>query len=80
MMGNSVKSGITPVLDFGGRAIHIPYEYKRKHEQEPVEQSVKLFTVLKSIAAVPAFLKEREKLWSEKSGNLRSHALRHQEK
>ncbi len=33
MIGNSVKSDILPVLDIGGKAIHIPFEITWEHEQ-----------------------------------------------
>ena len=58
MIGNSVTSDIVPVLNIGGQAIHIPYEHTWKHEEGPVERSVKPYVVLDSIAAVPNLLKE----------------------
>lgn len=38
MIGNSLKSDVLPVLELGGRAIHIPYQTTWEHEQikEPV--------------------------------------------
>jgi putative hydrolase of the HAD superfamily len=33
MIGNSVKSDILPVLEIGGKAIHVPFEITWEHEQ-----------------------------------------------
>ncbi|HMD60619.1 MAG TPA: HAD family hydrolase [Opitutaceae bacterium] len=33
MVGNSLKSDIAPVLELGGTAVHIPYQYTWGHEQ-----------------------------------------------
>jgi len=32
MVGNSVRSDVLPVLELGGRAVHIPYEFLWAHE------------------------------------------------
>ena len=32
MVGNSVRSDVLPVLELGGRAVHIPYQYLWAHE------------------------------------------------
>jgi len=32
MIGNSMRSDILPVLDLGGRAVHIPYRITWAHE------------------------------------------------
>ncbi|MEL7163178.1 MAG: HAD family hydrolase, partial [Bacteroidota bacterium] len=37
MIGNSLKSDVLPVLEAGGRAIHLPYEYTWVHERTAVE-------------------------------------------
>jgi putative hydrolase of the HAD superfamily len=39
MVGNSVRSDILPVLEIGGRAVHVPYHITWAHEHvEPPEQ------------------------------------------
>lgn len=35
MVGNSVRSDVLPVLELGGRAVHVPYEYLWAHEAVP---------------------------------------------
>lgn len=37
MVGNSLRSDIVPVVELGGRAIHIPYEVTWAHEHVPEE-------------------------------------------
>lgn len=32
MIGNSVRSDVLPVLELGGRAVHVPYDYLWAHE------------------------------------------------
>ena len=32
MMGNSLRSDVLPIVEIGGRAIHLPYEYTWHHE------------------------------------------------
>ncbi len=56
MVGNSVKSDILPVLELGGRAVHIPYHTTWAHElmATPAEAS---FPVLESILDLPALLR-----------------------
>ncbi len=38
MIGNSMRSDILPVIEMGGRAVHIPYETTWEHELVPEEQ------------------------------------------
>ncbi|MCG3162000.1 MAG: hypothetical protein JMDDDDMK_03228 [Acidobacteria bacterium] len=38
MIGNSIRSDILPVIEIGGRAIHIPYETTWEHEVVPEEE------------------------------------------
>ena len=35
MVGNSLRSDIVPVVEVGGRAVHIPYEVTWHHEHVP---------------------------------------------
>jgi putative hydrolase of the HAD superfamily len=37
MVGNSLRSDIVPVLELGGRAVHIPYQVTWHHEHVPEE-------------------------------------------
>lgn len=62
MVGNSVRSDITPVLDIGARAIHVPYHVTWAHEDrdKPNHQDdahQRLWTV-ERLADVPALLAE----------------------
>ncbi len=52
MIGNSVKSDILPVLDIGGRAIHIPYHTTWEHEKVNEEIKHKYFNKLENITQV----------------------------
>lgn len=54
MVGNSVKSDILPVLELGGRAVHIPYHVTWAHEV--VAAPTASFPVLASIRELPALL------------------------
>ena len=49
MIGNSVKSDILPILDLGGKAIHIPFTTTWAHEQVNTTDLVS-FPVVKNIA------------------------------
>ena len=56
MIGNSVKSDILPILELGGYAVHIPYQYLwelEKAEHPPVSQR---FGELKNISELPAWI------------------------
>jgi putative hydrolase of the HAD superfamily len=33
MVGNSLRSDVLPVLDIGGKGVHVPYEITWEHEQ-----------------------------------------------
>ncbi|MFN0086239.1 MAG: HAD family hydrolase [Blastocatellia bacterium] len=57
MVGNSLRSDILPVLDMGGRAIHIPYETTWAHEVVPEEELVgREFFRLSHIRELPALI------------------------
>ena len=38
MVGNSLRSDVVPVVELGGRAVHIPYEVTWDHEHVPDEE------------------------------------------
>ena len=53
MVGNSVRSDVLPVLEIGGRALHVPYEFLWAHEAvEGADEDVR-FRTLTSITEVP---------------------------
>lgn len=54
MIGNSVRSDILPVLELGGSAIHVPYQYT--WEQEHAEHDGTVVTA-ETIAEVPALVR-----------------------
>lgn len=57
MIGNSMRSDILPVLDLGGRAVHIPYHITWAHEAvSRPDIAPPGFHTLDSIREVPAFL------------------------
>ncbi len=47
MIGNSVKSDIAPVVNIGGRAIHVPHEVVWVHEMMDMPQSYRIIEVKK---------------------------------
>jgi putative hydrolase of the HAD superfamily len=53
MVGNSIRSDILPVLELGGRAVHIPYEYLWGHEVAEHDGDV---PTLSSIKELPGWL------------------------
>lgn len=53
MVGNSVRSDVLPVLDVGGHAIHVPYEYLWAHEAVEGADEDPRFRTLTSITDVP---------------------------
>jgi putative hydrolase of the HAD superfamily len=53
MVGNSIRSDILPVLELGGRAVHIPYEYLWGHEVAEHDGDV---PTLESIKELPGWL------------------------
>ena len=57
MIGNSMRSDILPVLDLGGRAVHIPYRITWAHEAASrPEVAPPGFHTLESIREVPALV------------------------
>ena len=53
MVGNSVRSDVLPVLDIGGHALHVPYEYLWAHEAVDGADGDPRFRTLSSISEVP---------------------------
>lgn len=59
MVGNSLKSDILPVLEVGGRAIHVPYPTTWEHEEVGCEQVAgKSFVEVERIAQVVEVLQQ----------------------
>jgi putative hydrolase of the HAD superfamily len=58
MVGNSLKSDILPVLEVGGKAVHIPYETEWFHEAVSDEElRGKDFTTLNNLSDLSDWLK-----------------------
>jgi putative hydrolase of the HAD superfamily len=58
MVGNSLRSDILPVLECGGKAVHIPYETEWFHEAVSAEELIgKDFTTLDKISNLCDWLK-----------------------
>ena len=55
MIGNSVKSDIAPVVNIGGRAIHVPHEVVWVHEMMDMPQSERIIEV-KNIKEILPYL------------------------
>jgi putative hydrolase of the HAD superfamily len=62
MVGNSLKSDILPILELGGKAVHIPYETTWLHEvaSPPAEGQVGYFP-LEHLGQLPALLERLER-------------------
>ena len=61
MVGNSLRSDIVPVVELGGRAVHIPYVVTWEHEQVDEDKlPEKGWRRLESIRALPVALSELE--------------------
>ncbi len=59
MVGNSVRSDILPVLEIGGRAVHIPYHVTWEHEQaDPLSAEGRAYRTLDSIVELPLILRD----------------------
>ncbi len=58
MVGNSVPSDVLPVLEIGGRAIHVPYHVTWAHEHHADEHPA---PILDTLADLPALIAE----WDE---------------
>ncbi|MFN2384015.1 MAG: HAD family hydrolase [Gemmatimonadota bacterium] len=57
MVGNSLRSDVLPVLEMGGRAVHIPYWTTWRHEQvEDAERDAVEFALLASFRELPGYL------------------------
>ena len=57
MVGNSLRSDIVPVVQLGGRAVHIPYQVTWAHEQVPEDELPKTgWKRIETIAELPAAL------------------------
>ncbi|MFN2168542.1 MAG: HAD family hydrolase, partial [Anaerolineae bacterium] len=57
MVGNSLKSDVLPVVEIGGRAVHIPYHTTWAHEAVDLPQNLpKGFVELADISLLPPFV------------------------
>src|SRR5215813_11359405 len=57
MVGNSIRSDVLPVIEMGGRAVHIPYETTWEHEIVPEEELAgREFIRLAHIRELPALI------------------------
>ena len=57
MVGNSLRSDVLPVLDVGGRAVHIPYHLTWEHERvADHDHDGRRYTELGDIRELPALL------------------------
>ena len=58
MVGNSLRSDVLPVLELGGRAVHVPYHVTWRHEAGPHSDDLDHLDVptLASLRELPAWL------------------------
>ena len=56
MVGNSVKSDILPILELGGHAVHIPYQFLWELERAEHPPINSRFSELKNINELPAWI------------------------
>lgn len=57
MVGNSLRSDVLPVLDLGGRAIHVHYPLCWEHERVPEEELAgREFPAIASLAELPSLV------------------------
>ncbi|MEO0733829.1 MAG: HAD family hydrolase [Bacteroidota bacterium] len=57
MIGNSLKSDVLPVLEAGGRAVHLPYEYTWVHERTEARKNPPYWTAESLEEVVASVLK-----------------------
>ncbi|MEO1089220.1 MAG: HAD family hydrolase [Pseudomonadota bacterium] len=60
MVGNSVRSDVLPVIEAGGRAVHVPYAVTWAHEAIDAAPCAERSFELKSIADLPALISRIE--------------------
>lgn len=56
MVGNSLKSDVLPILNLGGRAVHIPFHTTWAHEEVSPEAHNNLHLTLNSLNELPTYL------------------------
>jgi putative hydrolase of the HAD superfamily len=60
MVGNSLRSDILPVVQLGGRAVHVPYETEWFHERvDESELEGREFARISDLSELPAWVKMR---------------------
>ena len=56
MVGNSVRSDVLPVLEIGGRAVHVPYHITWAHELADAPEGNPRYVSLSRIAELPDWI------------------------
>jgi putative hydrolase of the HAD superfamily len=57
MVGNSLRSDVLPVLDLGGRAVHVHYPLCWEHERVPeAELAGRVFPSIRSLGELVALV------------------------
>jgi len=56
MIGNSLRSDILPIINIGGKAIHVPFHTTWQHEQVSPQEESSAYDVVKSIKEVLNYL------------------------
>ena len=60
MVGNSLRSDILPVVELGGRAVHVPYETEWFHERvDESELEDMHFASLRDLTELPAWIRSK---------------------
>lgn len=58
MVGNSVRSDVLPVIQIGGRAVHIPYHITWAHETARPSEERGSYVELEHIGQLPAYIEQ----------------------
>ncbi|MDC6352065.1 HAD family hydrolase [Zeaxanthinibacter sp. PT1] len=56
MIGNSLKSDVIPILNLGGKAVHVPFHTTWAHEEVPVEEQTNDHLTLNRITDIVKYL------------------------
>ena len=61
MVDNSLKSDVMPVLEVGGRAVHVPYELQWAHDRvEGISAEEHGYAEIASLVELPGWLSSLE--------------------
>lgn len=56
MIGNSLRSDVLPIINIGGKAIHVPFHTTWQHEEVSPQEESDEYDVVKNIAEVLQYI------------------------